>query len=64
MKPERLKVFVEIPDRIPLRIYKGWEIIFNTRTEKFESPLLCLFGCSTPQSLEEAIDYAIARSPK
>lgn len=53
MKP---KLEVEIPLEIPLRYYRGWTINFNTKTETFASPCLCLFGFLTSKDLEKAID--------
>jgi len=44
---------------IPLRYYKGWVIEFTTITEKFNSPILGLFGFSSAADLENAIDYAL-----
>ncbi len=46
---------------IPLRYYKGWEIQFTTRTERFNSPVLCLFGFSSVIDLEKAIDFALLK---
>ncbi len=46
---------------IPLRYYKGWEIQFTTRTERFNSPVLCLFGFSSVVDLEKAIDFALLK---
>ena len=44
---------------IPLRYYKGWNIVFVVKTETFSSPILCLFGFSNTKDLEKAIDRAI-----
>lgn len=49
---------------IPLRYYKGWSIEFATKTERFNSPILCLFGFSSAADLEKAIDYALERRAK
>jgi len=49
---------------IPLRYYKGWVIQFTTRTEKFNSPVLGLFGFSSIADLEKAIDYALEMREK
>lgn len=46
---------------IPLRYYRGWNIVFYTRNESFNCPILCLFGFSNAKDLEKAIDYAILR---
>ena len=46
---------------IPLRYYKGWEIQFTTRTERFNSPVLCLFGFSSVIDLEKAIDFGLLK---
>jgi hypothetical protein len=49
---------------IPLRYYKGWGIEFTTKTERFNSPLLCLFGFHSVADLEKAIDYALEMRAK
>ena len=49
---------------IPLRYYKGWDIEFTTRTERFNSPILCLYGFSSVADLEKAIDYALEMRAK
>ena len=46
---------------IPLRYYKGWNIIFSTNTETFSSPILSLFGYSNTKDLEKAMDFAIEK---
>lgn len=46
---------------IPLRYYKGWTVVFSTRTETFSSPILCLFGFLSAKDLETAMDFAIAK---
>ncbi len=50
------KIEVDLPDTIFLRYYRGWSIQFNTAKERFESPVLCLFGFLTAADLEKAID--------
>ena len=49
---------------IPLRYYRGWNIEFTTKTERFNSPILCLFGFSSVADLEKAIDYALEMRAK
>ena len=49
---------------IPLRYYKGWNIVFRVNTETFESPILCLYGFSNTKDLEKAIDQAIKQRVK
>lgn len=49
---------------IPLRYYKGWNIEFTTKTERFNSPVLGLFGFSSVFDLEIAIDYALEMRSK
>jgi hypothetical protein len=49
---------------VPLRYYKGWRIEFSVKTERFDSPILCLFGFSSVADLEKAMDYALARRVK
>lgn len=49
---------------IPLRYYKGWNIEFTTKTERFNSPILGLFGFSSVVDLEKAIDYALEMREK
>ena len=44
---------------VPLRYYKGWRIEFSVKTERFDSPILCLFGFSSVADLEKAMDYAL-----
>ena len=57
MKP---KFQIDVSDwRIPLRYYKGWTVEFSVATEKFNSPLLCLFEFSSAADLELAIDRAV-----
>ena len=45
---------------IPLRYYKGWRIEFSVKTERFDSPILCLFGFNSVADLEKAMDYALS----
>jgi hypothetical protein len=47
-----------------LRYYKGWNIEFTTKTERFNSPILGLFGFSSVIDLEKAIDYALEMRSK
>jgi hypothetical protein len=57
-----MKMEIDTSDlTIPLRYYKGWEIQFTTRTERFNSPVLCLFGFSSVVDLEKAIDFALLK---
>jgi hypothetical protein len=57
-----MKMEIDTSDlTIPLRYYKGWEIQFTTRTERFNSPVLCLFGFSSVIDLEKAIDFALLK---
>lgn len=49
---------------LPLRYYKGWSIVFDIRTETFQSPLLCLFNFSSVRDLETAMDFAILQRNK
>jgi hypothetical protein len=49
---------------VPLRYYKGWRIEFSVKTERFDSPILCLFGFSSVADLEKAMDYALAMREK
>ena len=46
---------------IPLRYYRGWTIEFTTATEKFNSPLLSLFGFVSVVELEKAIDCKLSK---
>lgn len=60
-----MKMEIDTSDlTIPLRYYRGWDIEFTTRTEKFNSPLLCLYGFSSVVDLEKAIDYALEKRSK
>jgi hypothetical protein len=60
-----MKMEIDTADlTIPLRYYKGWEIQFTTITERFNCPVLCLFGFSSVQDLEIAIDYALENRSK
>ena len=45
---------------IPLRYYKGWRIEFSVKTERFDSPILGLFGFNSVVDLENAMDYVLA----
>lgn len=57
-----MKMEIDTADlEIPLRYYRGWNIVFYTRNESFNCPILCLFGFSNAKDLEKAIDYAILR---
>ena len=49
---------------VPLRYYRGWRIEFSVKTERFDSPILCLFGFSSVADLEKAMDYALAMREK
>ena len=49
---------------VPLRYYRGWRIEFSVKTERFDSPILCLFGFSSVADLEKAMDYAIDQRSK
>jgi hypothetical protein len=49
---------------VPLRYYTGWRIEFSVKTERFDSPILCLFGFSSVADLEKAMDYAIDQRSK
>lgn len=61
----KMKLEIDTADlTIPLRYYKGWTIEFSTKTEKFNSPILCLFGFSSVCDLEKAIDYALEQRNK
>jgi hypothetical protein len=56
-----MKMLIDTTDlTIPLRYYKGWNIEFTTKTERFNSPILGLFGFSSVADLEKAMDYALA----
>ena len=46
---------------IPLRYHRGWTIEFTTATEKFNSPLLSLFGFVSVVELEKAIDCKLSK---
>ena len=46
---------------IPLRYYRGWTIEFTTATEKFNCPLLSLFGFVSVVELEKAIDCKLSK---
>ena len=60
-----MKMEIDTADlTIPLRYYKGWNIEFTTRTERFNSPVLSLYGFSSVVDLEKAIDYALERRAK
>ncbi len=56
--------FISVPTTdltIPLRYYRGWNIEFTTKNERFNSPLLSLYGFQSAADLERAIDYALER---
>ncbi len=54
-------MLIETADLIvPLRYYKGWRIEFSVKTERFDSPVLGLFGFNSVVDLENAMDYALA----
>ena len=56
-----MTMLIETADLIvPLRYYKGWRIEFSVKTERFDSPILCLFGFSSVADLEKAMDYALS----
>lgn len=60
-----MKMEIDTADlTIPLRYYKGWNIEFTTKTERFNSPILGLFGFSSVIDLEKAIDYALEKRAK
>jgi len=60
-----MKMEIDTADlTIPLRYYKGWSIEFTTKTERFNSPILSLYGFSSVVDLEKAIDYALERRAK
>lgn len=60
-----MKMLIDTTDlTIPLRYYKGWNIEFTTKTERFNSPILGLFGFSSVIDLEKAIDYALEKREK
>ena len=60
-----MKMLIDTADlTIPLRYYKGWNIEFTTKTERFNSPILGLFGFSSVIDLEKAIDYALEKRAK
>ena len=60
-----MKMLIDTTDlTIPLRYYKGWNIEFTTKTERFNSPILGLFGFSSVIDLEKAIDYALEKRAK
>ncbi len=60
-----MKMLIDTTDlTIPLRYYKGWNIEFTTKTERFNSPILGLFGFSSVIDLEKAIDYALEMRSK
>ena len=46
---------------IPLRYHRVWTIEFTTATEKFNSPLLSLFGFVYVVELEKAIDCKLSK---
>jgi len=48
---------------IPLRYHRGWTIEFTTATatEKFNCPLLSLFGFVSVGDLEKAIDCKLSK---
>ena len=54
-----MKIEIEIPREIRLRYHNGWCVVFFTVTERFFSPILCLFGFLSIPDLEKAIDRAI-----
>jgi len=49
---------------IPLRYYRGWDIQFRVKTERFDCPIFSLFGFASVADLEKAVDYAIAQREK
>lgn len=56
-----MKMEIDTADlTIPLRYYKGWNIEFTTKTERFNSPILGLFGFNSVVDLENAMDYVLA----
>jgi hypothetical protein len=60
-----MTMLIETADLIvPLRYYKGWRIEFSVKTERFDSPILGLFGFSSVIDLEKAIDYALEMRSK
>lgn len=60
-----MKMEIDTADlTIPLRYYRGWDIEFTTRTERFNCPFLCLYGFSSVTDLEKAIDYALEKRAK
>lgn len=64
-RSEGLALKIDTSDlEIPLRYYQGWDIVFYTKNETFNSPILCLFGFSSAKDLEKAIDYAIIQRNK
>jgi hypothetical protein len=44
---------------IPFKYYRGWDVQFSIKREKFDSPTLCLFNFNCVADLEKAIDRAI-----
>lgn len=54
-------VFAEEPESKRLKNYRGWDIQFNFRTHKLDSPTLCLYGFENVVAIERAIDAALIR---
>jgi hypothetical protein len=59
---EALALKIDTSDlEIPLRYYRGWTIVFYTKNESFNCPILALFNFSNAKDLEKAIDFAILK---
>jgi len=57
----KIEIDISAIDSIPLRYYRGWTIEFRIKTEKFDSPMLCLFGFNSVKELENAMDEVLKR---
>lgn len=61
-EPAKPPFVISVQDwEIPLRYYKGWDIVFTVKTETFSSPILSLYGFLSAKDLEAAMDFAIAK---
>ncbi len=56
-----MKMLIDTIDlTIPLRYYKGWNIEFTTKTERFNSPILGLFGFSSVIDIEKMLKWLLS----
>ena len=56
----KMKMEIECAEFVvPVKYYRGWTVEFKIKTERFNCPLLCLFGFLSIPDLEKAIDFAL-----